>query len=86
MKAKQYSVNEQGLNEIKEFLASNHKKGGDHFTREMIQAWAADAEFQLGEGNPAMIEIRSFDAVSGHTETFTLSDAGLDCAEIEIEE
>jgi len=86
MKTKQYSVNEQGLNEIKEFLASNHKKGGDHFTREMLQAWAADAEFQLGEGNPAMIEIRSFDAVSGRTETFTLSDAGLDCAEIEIEE
>ena len=79
-------MNEQGLNEIKEFLASNHKKGGDHFTREMLQAWAADAEFQLREGNPAMIEIRSFDAVSGHTETFTLSDAGLDCAEIEIEE
>ena len=86
MKTKQYSVNEQGLNEIKEFLASNHKKGGDHFTREMLQAWAADAEFQLAEGNPASIEIRAWDAVSGHTETFTISDAGLDCVEIEIEE
>ena len=85
MKTKQYSVNEQGLNEIKEFLASSHKKGGDHFTREMLQAWAADAEFQLAEGNPAMIEIRAFDAVSGHTETFTISSAGLDCEEIEIE-
>jgi hypothetical protein len=86
MKTKQYSVNEQGLNEIKGFLASNHKKGGDHFTREMLQAWAADAEFQLAEGNPASIEIRACDAVSGHTETFMISAAGLDCVEIEIEE
>lgn len=86
MKAKQYSVNEKGLSEIREFLADNHKKGGDHFTPEMLRAWAADAEFQLGEGNPAMIEIRAWDTVSGRTETFTISDAGLDCEEIEIEE
>jgi len=86
MKAKIYSVNEQGLIEIKEFLAGNHKKGGDHFTPEMLRAWAADAEFQIREGNHAMIEIRAWDAVSGHTETFTISDAGLDCEEIEIEE
>jgi len=86
MKAKQYSVNEKGLSEIKGFLADNHKKGGDHFTPDMLHAWAADAEFQLGEGNSASIEIRAWDAVSGHTETFTISDAGLDCEEIEIEE
>jgi hypothetical protein len=63
-------LNENGLAQIKEFLAEHHKKGGEHFTREMLCAWAADAEFQLGEGNPASIEIRSFDSVSGHTEEF----------------
>ena len=75
---KLHSVNEKGLSEIKGFLADNHKKDGDHFTPEMLRSWAADAEFQLGEGNPAMIEIRAWDAISGHAETFTISDAGLD--------
>lgn len=86
MKVKQYIVNEKGLAEIHQFLAEKHKLGGDHFDRSMLQAWAQDAEFQLGEGNPASIEIRSWDAVSGHTETYTISEEGLDCEEVEIEE
>lgn len=86
MKAKQYIVNEKGLAEIQAFLAGKHKLGGDHFDRSMLQAWAQDAEFQLGEGNPASVEIRSFDAVSGHTEEYTISTEGLDCEEIEIDE
>lgn len=86
MKTTNYTVNETGLNEIKEFLAANHKKGGDHFSREMLQAWAADAEFQLGEGNPASIEIRSFDCIHGRTMEYTISAAGLDANVVEIEE
>ena len=61
-----YTVNDTGLAEIQEFLADNHKLGGDHFTADMLRAWAADA-------------------VSGHTETCTISDAGLD-AEIVVGE
>ena len=82
----QYSVNSEGKKEILNFLAENHKKGGDHFTDEMLSAWAKDAEFQLSEGNPACIEIKSFDSVSGNTKEFTISDAGLDSEIIEIEE
>lgn len=85
MKTMNYTVNETGLNEIKQFLADNHRLGGDHFTNDMLRAWAADAEFQLGEGNEASIEIRSWDSVSGNTTTYTISDAGLDGVEIEIE-
>jgi hypothetical protein len=85
MKATIYTVNEIGLNEIKEFLASNHKKGGDQFTREMLQAWAADAEFQLAEGNPATIEIRSFDSVFGAAVEYRISAEGLDSEIIEID-
>ena len=80
-----YSINEQGLNEIKEFLAENHKKGGDQFDRDMLLAWAADAEFQLSEGNPASIEIKSFDSIHGRTQEFTISYAGLDAETVEIE-
>lgn len=79
------TVNENGLAQIHTFLAEKHKKGGDHFNNEMLRAWAHDAEFSLAEGNNAGIEIRSFDAVSGHTETFTISEEGLDSKIIEIE-
>lgn len=48
----------------------------------MILAWAADVEFQLAEGNPAPIELRSFDSLSGHTVCYTISDKGVDCEEI----
>lgn len=86
MKATTYTVNEQGLNEIKEFLAANYKKGGDHFTHDMLRAWAADAEFQLSEGNPACIEIRAHDCIHGRTMEYRISDAGLDAEEVEIDE
>lgn len=82
----QYHVNETGLNEIKEFLAANNKKGGDHFNREMLKAWATEAEFQLSEGNPPTIEIRSFDSLSGATSEYCISEEGLDSEIIEIEE
>jgi hypothetical protein len=86
MQVTTYTVNEQGLNEIKEFLADNHKKGGDHFDRGMLLAWAADAEFQLAEGNPATIEIKARDSIHGRTQEFTISDAGLDAETVEIDE
>jgi len=72
------TVNEIGIIEIKEFLAANHKKGGDHFTDSMLSAWAADAEDQMHQGNPPTIEIRSFDSVSGAAVEYTISDAGVD--------
>lgn len=86
MHATTYTVNEQGLTEIKEFLSANHKKGGNHFTHDMLQAWAADAEFQLAEGNPASIEIKSWDSIHGRTQEFTISPAGLDARAEEVEE
>ena len=85
MKVKQYTVNEAGMQEIRQFLADKHKLGGGHFDESMIRDWAADAEFQLGEGNPASIEIRAWDSISGHTEEYTISDAGLDVEMVEID-
>lgn len=72
------AVNEAGLREIQSFLADNHKLGGDHFTADMLRAWAADAKFQLGEGNGASIEIKSVDSIHGHTQEYTLSPAGVE--------
>lgn len=71
------TINAIGLAEIHAFLAAHHKLGGEHFTPAMLRAWAADAEFQLAEGNPACIEIPSWNTISGHTEEFTVSNAGI---------
>lgn len=86
----QQSVNTQGKKEILEFLRENHKNSvndAEYFNNaEMLNAWAKDAEFQLSEGNTPSIEIMAFEAISGRTEEFTISDAGLDSEIVEIEE
>ena len=86
MKFTKKTVNAQGLQEIKTFLADNHKKGDEHFNKEILKAWASDAEFQLAEGNPPTIEIKAYDSVHGCTQEYTISDQGLDSEIIEIEE
>lgn len=82
-----FTINEHGLNEIKEFLAENHRLGGDHFTREMLLAWAADAEQSLADGcSEAMIELKSWDSIHGRTQTFSVSEAGIDKQVVDIDE
>ncbi len=78
------TVNTVGIREIGEFLGVRFKKavnsgtGADYFDSSMLAAWAADAEFQLGEGNPPLIEIKGVDSVSGTPETFEVSPEGVD--------
>ncbi|HEX9391469.1 MAG TPA: hypothetical protein VF928_09180 [Usitatibacteraceae bacterium] len=87
MKYLNRSVNQIGRQEIAAFLLANHKKGESiHDVKSCIDAWVEDAEFHLAQGNQASIEIRSWDAVSGRTENFEISDAGLDIEEVEIDE
>lgn len=86
MKSTNYIVNKQGLNEIRDFLSVNHIKGGDHFTNEMLSAWAADAEYQASEGNPPTIEIKASESVNGYTQEYQISSAGGDVKSVEIDE
>ena len=79
------SINDAGLAEIHAFLAAHHKLGGAHFDRDMLRAWAADAERQLSEGNGPTIEIKSWDSTSGHTEELTISAEGIDTEYIDID-
>jgi hypothetical protein len=71
------TVNATGLREIAAFLAEHHRLGGD-FTPAMLAAWARDAEFQMGEGNPPCIEIPARDAVGGAAIELRISPAGID--------
>ena len=84
MQATTRTINSIGIAEIHAFLAERHKLGGDHFTPDMLLAWAADAELQMDEGNSPTIEINSWDAVSGHTEIFTVSAAGIDAVDVDV--
>lgn len=66
-------INQNGLQEIHTFLLAKHKFGANHsWPADQLMAWAADA------GNPAIIEIRSYDSASGHAEILEISDAGID--------
>ena len=85
MKYKTYTVNAAGIEEIRQFLKENHKQ--QEFTDEMLRAWAQEAEFQLGEGNPpATIEIRAHNCIHGYTMEYRISDAGLDATEHDDDE
>lgn len=72
------TVNQNGIEQIHQFLAENHKLGGDHFDQSMLSAWAADAEYQWSLGNGACIEIRAADSIAGYPVCFVVSDAGID--------
>jgi len=68
---KYITVNAAGLNAIRAFLETKHKR--KHFDEIMIQAWASDAEANWDEVNPPSIEIRPVDSVSQRPETLTLT-------------
>lgn len=80
------TINASGLREIAGFLAANHRLGGEHLTGDMLNGWAAEAEFQMAEGNTPSIEIKSYDSVHGRTQEYTISPAGIDTEYVEIDE
>lgn len=79
---KTYTVNENGLKQIHDHLIARHKLGGDdHFTRDMLLAWAEDVERNMNDDGRGELEIRAWDSVSGHTELCRITEDGFDAAE-----
>ena len=70
-------INKTGREEIASFLDAHHVSG-HLFGEAEIAAWAAEAEEQMGEGNPPTIEIPARNSITGATETYTVSNAGVD--------
>jgi hypothetical protein len=77
-----YSISEAGLAFLADELNQRHKKFSASpldltlkIDRGILAAWAADAEARMDAEEPPEVEIRSSDAVSGHTELVRL-DAG----------
>ncbi len=79
-------INAIGRAEIVAFLGENFAaavasgEGAAYFTDSMLDAWLADAEFQLSEGNNAAIEISAADSASGHTCRYSVSASGVSSA------
>ncbi len=68
---KYITVNAAGLNAIREFLETKHKR--KHFDEIMLHDWACEAEINWDEVNPPSIEIQPADSVSQRPETLTLT-------------
>jgi hypothetical protein len=67
------TVTSEGMQEIREILTARHKQGAEIVeSSDMMAAWASEAESHHDETGEAYIEIGRFEAVSGHTETYTI--------------
>jgi hypothetical protein len=86
MKTTIKSVNAKGVAQIAAFLLKNHVLGERMQAPDLLRAWVGDAEFSLSEGNAPEIEIPSFRSIHGKTQTFTISDDGIDSRDVEIDE
>ena len=79
-----YTVNNNGLEQIKNILINKHKDfEGTEPTAQMLNAWVSDVEDSLHNGNGACFEILSWNHVLGRTEQFTLTTEGYDTEEVE---
>lgn len=87
-----YRINNNGLLEMAEWLGEHYRKavesghGADYFGHNNMRAFAAQAEFQLEQGNPACIELKAYESVNGWAEEFEVSPAGIDTEQVEIDD
>ena len=74
-----YKINEFGLLSIAKFLNERHLSGtGRGFTEDMIFVWGVEAEDKINDGQPPVVEISSWDSISGNPELFEVPAEGFD--------
>lgn len=71
-------INQNGLQQIHDALGKYHKLGYDHFTPEMLSAWAADVEDNYSNCGNAEFEIRSHDTKAGSPVIIAINPDGYD--------
>lgn len=72
------TINEQGLDEIKRFLATYHRLGADNLTLAQMEDWAYEAAQAYEATGEAAIELKAWDCVLGCPKELVLNEAGLD--------
>lgn len=75
-------INTKGLIQIHQALGQHHKLGADHFTPNMLNAWAQEAEDSFNNGNGCCFEIRGFDSNTGAPVIVTIAEDGYDVEEL----
>ena len=75
-------INTKGLIQIHQALGQHHKLGADHFTPQMLNAWAQEAEDHFNNGSGCYFEIRGFDTNSGSPVVVTISEEGFDVTNV----
>lgn len=78
-----YQLNDAGMQQLRQFLANNLKLRPEVELDEVLGAWAQEAEQSLNAGNPAIVELKNWESLDGHTQTFEITDAGVDTFEID---
>lgn len=83
MTYKIYTVNNNGLKQIKDILTKNHANFQNREpTHSELSAWASDVEDSLNNGNGACFEILNWSTVAGGTKEFTITSEGYDAEEV----
>lgn len=80
------TITPAGIEQILQILGANHKLGRDHFTPNMLAAWAREVEDHAMDTGEAYLEIRAADSVFGRTMTFTITPAGYEVVKFDDEE
>jgi hypothetical protein len=60
-----YTVNEQGIEAIKQFMLENHKRPEEATTEDALAAWAADAVSYADVNNMVLVILTEEECVHG---------------------
>lgn len=80
-----FEINQVGFEELKDFLAKNHKLPLEHFTPSLLAAIASKAEAMLANGEAPIVELRPSDVRLGGQTLLRFSNAAFDEYPITVE-
>lgn len=70
-------INEKGLRHLADWINATANEDHRHTDPRNLDAWANEAEFSMGEGNPPIVEMQAPATLSGVPETFTVPADGV---------
>jgi hypothetical protein len=70
-------VNEKGLRHLANWINATANDDHRHTDPQNLDAWASEAEENMGAGNPPMVEMQAPATVSGVPETFIIPADGI---------
>ena len=78
-----YKVTPEGIEEIKQFLLTNHKRPDEATTESALATWAMEAEAFADLHDRAIVEIPEADSVHGHAVAVELEGTSLEVTDLD---